>query len=120
MALILVADDDRVSRAMLCGLLQERGHRVVEAADGNQAVELCSKNAFDLVFMDIFMPEKDGIQAAKAIAADLPGVKIVAMSGGSTFTATESLKWAKRYCARVLAKPFEEEAILTLLRELLG
>lgn len=119
MALILVADDDRVTRAMLSNILQARGHRVVEAPDGVQALELNKKNDFDLAFIDIFMPEKDGVQTAKSLVADTPTIKIVAMSGGSTFTATESLKWAKRYCKHILPKPFDEAQIIAILLDLL-
>jgi len=120
MALILVADDDRTTRALLCAILEEDGHSVVEAADGKQAVLLAGERPFDVAFIDVFMPERDGIQTAKTIAAEHPGMRLVAMSGGSTFTATESLKWAKRYCARRLTKPFTEEQIQDILRELLA
>ena len=70
MAVILIADDDRVSRTILSGILTELGHKVEEATDGIQAVERCSGEHFDLVFMDIFMPEKDGLQAIKTLAAE--------------------------------------------------
>lgn len=115
MAKILVADDDRVTRSMLCSILQDSGHQAVEAADGAQALELCRTHNFDMAFLDIFMPEKDGIQVIKALVKEYPRVSIVAMTGGSSFTSTEPLKWANRYTQRVLTKPFQEQEIKDIL-----
>ena len=121
MAMILIADDDRVSRAILSGILGELGHTVEEAVDGFKAVERCKNEHFDLVFMDIFMPEKDGLQAIRTLATEKPNLRIVPMSGGSSFTSTESLKWAKRYgTTHILFKPFDEKEVAKVLREILG
>ncbi len=118
MARILVADDDRVTRAMLCGILSDCGHQAMEAVDGAQALELCSSNQFDMAFLDIFMPEKDGIQVIKTLVKEHPKISIVAMTGGSSFTSTEPLKWAKRYTERILTKPFQEKQIKDILATL--
>ncbi|THB64992.1 MAG: response regulator [Desulfovibrio sp.] len=121
MAIILIADDDRVSRAILSGILGDMGHKVEEVSDGVQALERCLKETFDLVFMDIFMPEKDGLQTIKSLAEKKPELRVVPMSGGSTFTSTEPLKWSKRYgTTHIVAKPFDENAVKTVVKELLG
>ena len=64
---ILVAEDNVVSQRLVMALLRERGHNVTLAATGCEAVELVEKRDFDLVLMDIQMPEMDGLQATAEI-----------------------------------------------------
>jgi PAS domain S-box-containing protein len=64
---ILVAEDNPVNQRLITRLLEKRGHRVVIAPDGKQAVLALDKEAFDLVFMDVQMPEMDGLEATAAI-----------------------------------------------------
>jgi len=65
---IAIADDDKASRLVLKGLIQECGYSVIaEASNGGEAVEVCIKNAPDLIVMDVGMPVKDGIAAAADI-----------------------------------------------------
>jgi len=64
---ILVAEDDYVNREHATMLLEKRGHEVVHATTGTQAVALHAENAFDLILMDMEMPEMNGVQATRAI-----------------------------------------------------
>jgi two-component system, sensor histidine kinase and response regulator len=64
---ILVAEDTPVNQLVLRSHLEAQGHRVSLAANGRQALELYAKSAFDLVLMDIQMPEIDGITATRRI-----------------------------------------------------
>jgi len=64
---ILVAEDNPVNMKVVSTLLARHGHTVTQAGDGRQALELFGKQAFDLVFMDVQMPEMDGIEATVAI-----------------------------------------------------
>jgi signal transduction histidine kinase/CheY-like chemotaxis protein len=66
-ARILLADDTRISRALARRVLASKGHEVVEAEDGRQAVEAVLGSDFDIVFLDLGMPLLDGIAAAKEI-----------------------------------------------------
>jgi signal transduction histidine kinase/DNA-binding response OmpR family regulator len=60
---ILVVEDNAVNQRLVIRLLEKRGHRVVLAADGRQAIEALNQGSFDLVFMDVQMPEMDGLEA---------------------------------------------------------
>lgn len=80
MAKILICDDEEGLRAVLKRYATFEGHEVVEAADGMEAVELCRKEEFDIIIMDIMMPELDGFSAVKEIKKiyDLPVIMLSA------------------------------------------
>jgi CheY-like chemotaxis protein len=64
---ILVAEDNPVNRLVAVRLLEKQGHKVQTAANGIEAVTEVEKQDFDLVLMDVQMPEMDGVDATKAI-----------------------------------------------------
>jgi two-component system, sensor histidine kinase len=64
---ILLAEDNRVNQKIAKRLLEKRGHHVVLAANGKEALEALAQASFDLVLMDVNMPDMDGIQATIAI-----------------------------------------------------
>ena len=63
----LVAEDDAVNQRLITRLLEKRGHRVVLAQNGREAVQAFEKRHFDVVLMDEQMPEMDGFEATKLI-----------------------------------------------------
>jgi len=66
-AKILICDDEPGLRAVIKRYAQFEGHETAEAADGMEAVEACKKETFDIIIMDIMMPELDGFSAVKEI-----------------------------------------------------
>jgi PAS domain S-box-containing protein len=68
-ARVLVAEDNPVNRRLTERLLQKRGHSVVLANDGEQAIAAAAREAFDLILMDVQMPEVNGFEATSAIRA---------------------------------------------------
>jgi signal transduction histidine kinase len=64
---ILLAEDNRVNQKIAIRLLEKRGHRVVLAVSGKEALEALAQASFDLVLMDVHMPDMDGIEATIAI-----------------------------------------------------
>ncbi len=64
---ILVAEDNAVNQRLIVRLLEKRGHQVVVAGNGREALEALGKESFDLVLMDVQMPEMDGMEATAAI-----------------------------------------------------
>jgi len=78
---ILIADDHALFRDGLRSLLQSHGHEVVgEARNGKQAIELALQLHPDLVLMDIQMPELDGVSATRELTAQMPDIKVVALT----------------------------------------
>lgn len=81
---ILLAEDNEVNRVLAVKMLENRGHRVVTASTGKQAIKIVEGGEIDVVFMDIQMPEMDGLQATAEIRKREAGsgmrVPIVAMT----------------------------------------
>lgn len=77
---ILICDDEEGLRAVLKRYAVFEGHQVTEAKNGMEAVELCRENTFDMIIMDIMMPELDGFSAVKEIRkkADTPVIMLSA------------------------------------------
>lgn len=76
---ILVVDDEARIRSIIKKYAEFEGHTVTEAADGMEAVHLCRNNEFDLVIMDIMMPELDGFSSCREIRKH-SGVPIIMLS----------------------------------------
>ena len=64
---VLVVDDEKLIREVIKEYLALEGYEVAEACDGVEAVEKTKEDNFDLIIMDIMMPNKDGYQACKEI-----------------------------------------------------
>ena len=114
MASILIVDDEAPIRALLRRILEEDGHQVREAANGQIGLALYREDPADLVITDILMPERDGMDVTLALTQEFLDAKVIAMtgaSGGKNF-----LNVAKLFGARqVLQKPFTIEAVRRLV-----
>ncbi|MGO4987048.1 response regulator transcription factor [Gallicola sp. Sow4_E12] len=80
MAKILICDDEEGLRAVIKRYATFEGHEVFEACDGMEAVGLCKIQTFDMIIMDVMMPELDGFSAVKEIrkTADTPVIMLSA------------------------------------------
>ena len=67
MSKILVVDDEARIRQIIKKYAEFEGHSVFEAVDGMQAIEVCKEQSFDIIIMDVMMPELDGFSACKEI-----------------------------------------------------
>ena len=84
MAKILIADDDAGVRQFLQAVLEEAGHELGFANDGEQAIEFFRRGSFDLAIVDLIMPKRNGVIAIHEIIDHDPGAKIIAISADIT------------------------------------
>lgn len=80
MTRILICDDEAGLRTVLKRYAQFEGHEVEEVSNGIEAIEACKKESFDIIIMDIMMPELDGFSAVKEIRkfSDVPVIMLSA------------------------------------------
>jgi len=116
---ILVVDDNDQMRAILRMMLESEGHEVLEAANGNIALDLQKKKPAELVVTDIIMPEMEGIELISHIRKITPHAKIIAISGGGKIDADLCLNIAGKLGAnRTLLKPFSKPDLMSVIGEL--
>jgi CheY-like chemotaxis protein len=90
---VLVVEDNEINRQVAEGLLGKLGHRVTCVVNGQEAVDILDEKNFDIVLMDVQMPEMDGYEATRQIrrksgpVAQLP---IVAMTANATSNDVEA------------------------------
>ena len=121
MASILVVDDELSITEIVEHLLTAKGHQVICAVNGKEALKILANQAIDLVITDIVMPEMDGYELILKLRK-LPNIpKIIAMSGGAYKQDRKELLYnAKAMKADViLAKPFTSDAINAAVTEVL-
>lgn len=119
-ARILIVEDNDINRELLQQMLMQQGHVVSSASGGAQGVEACRNNAFDLVLMDISMPDVDGIEAIRRIREQklAEGVDIVALTA---HTAPEDhARILKAGFAEVVTKPVSQDELVRLVSQRVG
>ena len=117
MAKILLADDAAFMRMTIKNALVKAGYtEVYEAADGVQAVDQFNEIKPDLVFMDITMPNMDGLEALKTIKAAHPDAKIIMCSamGQEAMVIDAGKSGAKDF----IVKPFKPDRILKAVKDM--
>ena len=119
---VLVVDDDASIRRSLEITLNKAGYAVTPARNGAEAVRLWRDLGTDLVILDLFMDEKDGIETIVELRAHSPGIRIIAMSGGGKDgNRLDLLKDAKLLGAvQTIEKPFTPEQMLAPVARVLG
>ena len=119
MAKIMLVDDAAFMRMMVKDALTKAGYTdLIEAQDGAEAVEKFNAENPDLVFMDITMPNKDGLETLKEIKAAHPNANIVMCSAmGQEAMVIEAIKsGAKDF----IVKPFKPDRILATAEKILS
>ena len=121
MARILVVDDDAALRFALCRLLEHWGYEVVTAADGDEGLQCLTEHGPDVVLVDMFLPEMDGIELIRRVRRCCRHLPISAMSGGSrVYSAGEVLEVARDFGAHyTFLKPIAPDALLAAVQALL-
>jgi CheY-like chemotaxis protein len=110
---ILVAEDEMGNFMLISVLLEETGIQITHAINGNIAVELCKKDQFDVIFMDIRMPVMDGFKATTEIRKINKDIVIIAQT---------AYAYKREECIGAgftdyISKPFNEDQLINMLRQ---
>jgi two-component system response regulator HydG len=114
---ILVIDDELIVRESLLGWLKKSGYDVAGADGGATALTMMDQCDYDLIFLDIKMPDMSGIEVLQHVRANYPASLVIMITAyGSVETAVEAMKMgANDY----LMKPFEPEQLALLVEKML-
>jgi CheY-like chemotaxis protein/anti-sigma regulatory factor (Ser/Thr protein kinase) len=114
---ILVVDDDPTTRHLITHQLRRAGYTVAEAADGPKALERVRREPFDLVMLDVWMPELDGLEVLARLCQEPKPPRVVMMTADD---ASDTLLRAIRQQAySYLTKPVEPKQLLEAVRSAL-
>ncbi|MFN3197049.1 MAG: response regulator [Bradymonadia bacterium] len=120
MATILAVDDSATMRQLVNFTLSGAGYTVVEAVDGQEAVEKAAKQPFNLVITDVNMPRMDGIALIRVLRAN-PSFKYTPMLMLTTESGHSKKQEGKAAGATGwIVKPFEPQQLLATVRRVLG
>lgn len=115
----MITDDAAFMRVLIKDALSKQGYsNVVEAADGQIACDLYDTEKPDLVFMDITMPNKTGLQALAEIRAKDPNAKVVMCSAmGQEAMVVDAIRLG---AIDFIVKPFKPDRLLQIVKKVLG
>ncbi|MEA2497926.1 MAG: two-component system, OmpR family, phosphate regulon response regulator PhoB [Actinomycetota bacterium] len=119
MARIYVADDDADIRNLLTLSLQEEGHEVLGAENGEAALECILNEPPDLLILDVMMPLMDGFQVLKALDtyALRPAIKVLMLTARGA--EADRIRGLQEGADRYLGKPFEPAELMATVQEIL-
>ena len=110
---VLVAEDNPINQEVARLMLSKRGHLVTVVTDGGLAVDAVRHQAFDLILMDVQMPNVDGIEATKLIRRDRPTLPIIALT--ASVSAEEKARCFQAGMTGYLTKPFKPHELFAII-----
>ncbi len=116
--LVLIVDDEPGILTALAQILGDEGYRTLTTGSGEEALTLCAEHHPAVVFLDIWLPDRDGLETLRALRELHPGVAVVMMSGhGTASTAVRAIKMgAQDY----LEKPLSYDGVVEAVRSALA
>ncbi len=117
-ALVLLVDDNRTLCKTMSYILERKGYEVQIAGDGDTAIELVREQAFDLILMDIKMPELNGVETYRRIKDIRPDATVLMMTA---YAVPDLVQDALREGAiTIIYKPFDMEDLLKKIGQLVN
>ena len=114
---LLFVDDETELRTLMAERLRERGFEVVEAENGEQALDLLDQFAFDILIADLRLPGIDGARVVEAAVGRYPGIVAIVITGYGTVK--DAVDAIKRGAADFIAKPFQFDELMHHLQRAL-
>lgn len=113
---ILSVDDDALNRDILTEYLTDAGYEVIEAGDGDTALELLGETAdIDAILLDRMMPRLDGMEVLKAVKADARYRDIPVIMQSAASAREQILQGIKAGVYYYLTKPYEDQMLLAIV-----
>ncbi|MBF9061325.1 PAS domain S-box protein [Rhodobacterales bacterium HKCCSP123] len=113
---VLIVEDNRINRIVLRDLLEQDGHAVDEAHDGQQGVDMAARTSYDIVLMDISMPVLDGVAATRAIRADeARGTRLPIVALTAHAAAVDKERFRAAGVDDILVKPISRQGLRAVL-----
>ncbi len=112
---ILVVEDNPMNLELVSDILEAQGYRVIQAAEGRQALELARERMPELILMDIQLPEMDGLEVTRLLKNDpaTRDLKIVALTAHAMRGDEERVREAG--CSGYIAKPINTRDFVKLI-----
>jgi len=117
LAEILIADDDRTTRFAITSMLKKAGYAVTAVENGAEALRRIERKAFDLAFLDIWMPELTGLEVLARVRAGKSHPKMIIMTSDSTPETV--LRAVREQAYEYLSKPFPPKEAVEVARRAL-
>lgn len=112
---VLVIDDEMIVRTSSKRTLVPEGYDVTLAESGRAGIEILERETFDVILLDLKMPDMGGIDVLKVIMERWPGTKVIIVTGYSTVdTAVEALRLG---AFNHIEKPFTPDSLLAAVKE---
>jgi DNA-binding NtrC family response regulator len=115
---ILVVDDNKDFADVFCDILRSNNYKVESCYGGVQAVNVVKSDEFDILFLDIRMPDMDGIETLKEVKKIRPATTVIMMTGYSVDEMVH--KALEEKASDIIYKPFEIDKVLSLLQSIPG
>jgi YesN/AraC family two-component response regulator len=120
-ARILLIDDDPWVLKVFQQFLEDQGHEIITAVNGQEGLDLFRQNPTDLIITDMVMPIKDGLKMILELDNEFPNIPTIAISGGGVIEPERYLNLAESIGARkTLTKPVTKEELLAAVKEVLN
>src|SRR6266446_8247958 len=89
---ILVVEDDRVGRNLICEVLRNEGYQIFEVGNGAEALELVYAHSFDLMITDFVMPKLNGLKLVEQLHRLQPRLPIIVITGYLSITSRKNIR----------------------------
>jgi two-component system chemotaxis response regulator CheY len=114
---VLITDDDPLVRATYRHPFEEAGYRVLEADDGRKVMKHLTHDVIDILLLDVFMPDQDGLETLLEVKRKFPTTKVIVMSGGGMSGRYEFLEAARKFGATgAVRKPISPRLLLDMIQ----
>lgn len=120
LAKILLAEDEEVLRMLVVDTLEDEGHEVEEARDGEEAIQFITNNNYNLILLDYMMPIYTGLDVIEKVRKELGKADAKIMMLSAKNQKTDQQKVMEAGANYFMSKPFSPKELVDRIEEILG